>query len=69
MTRITFIALFSLALLVTGVKLQPTTHFTAKAHHPAAAAAASTPDDEGSGGGSDPDTVEQGPNGDGNVEG
>jgi hypothetical protein len=68
MTRITLIALFSLALLFTGVKLQPTTHFTAKAHHPAAAAAASTSDDEG-GGGTDTDTVEQGPDGDGNVEG
>jgi hypothetical protein len=67
MTRITFIALFSLALLVGGVKLQPTHQFTAKAHPTATAAA--TPDDEGSGGGSDPDTVEQGPNGDGNVEG
>jgi hypothetical protein len=66
MKRIVLIALFSLALLATGVKLQPTQHLAAKTHHTAAAAPA---DDEGSGGGTDPDTVEQGPDGDGNVEG
>jgi hypothetical protein len=65
MTRIVLAALFSLALLVGGVKLQPTHHLTSKVH----TAAAAQPDDEGGDGGTDPDTVEQGPNGDGNVEG
>jgi hypothetical protein len=66
MSRIVLVALFSLALLGGGMKLQPTHNSIAKKHHTAAA----TPtDDEGSGGGSDPDTVEQGPDGDGNVEG
>jgi hypothetical protein len=65
MTRIALAALFSLALLVGGAKLQPTHHFTSTVN----TAAAAQPDDEGSGGGTDPDTVEQGPDGDGNVEG
>ena len=67
MTRIVLAAMFSLALLVGGVKLQPTHQLTAKAHHHSAASAPA--DDEGGGGGVDPDTVEQGPDGDGNVEG
>jgi len=65
MIRIALTALFSLALLVAGAKLQPNHHFTSTANTVAAA----QPDDEGSGGGTDPDTVEQGPDGDGNVEG
>jgi hypothetical protein len=65
MTRITVAVLFSLALLVGGAKLQPTHHFTSTVN----TASAATPDDEGGGGGTDPDTVEQGPDGDGNVEG
>ena len=65
MTRIALAVLFSLALLVGGAKLQPTRHSTSTVNTVAAA----QPDDEGSGGGTDPDTVEQGPDGDGNVEG
>jgi hypothetical protein len=48
------------------VNVQPNHHLNAQKH---ATAAATTPDDEGGGGGTDPDTVEQGPDGDGNVEG
>jgi hypothetical protein len=65
MTRIALAALFSLALLVGGAKLQSTHHFTSTVN----TASAAQPDDEGGGGGTDPDTVEQGPDGDGNVEG
>jgi len=65
MIRIALAALFSLALLVGGAKLQPTHHFTSTVN----TAAAAQPEDEGGGGGTDPDTVEQGPDGDGNVEG
>ncbi len=65
MTRITLAVLFSLALLVGGAKLQPSRHSTSIVN----TAAAAQPDDESGGGGTDPDTVEQGPAGDGNVEG
>jgi hypothetical protein len=62
----TMALLFSIALLSGAAKLAQTKHTTPAGNTPSIVQVA---DDEGGGGGVDPDTVEQGPDGDGNVEG